>query len=502
MPESGANRSEPGATAAVLSAHSSPVLTLGNLAHIGLLTAIAASALFSAAIGFGLGWPTGAVCLVATAALVAAALPLLLAGRADLVEPVWFVVATVFIGVTGKAFYVLFGPPDRLDFLLLDKQPDDLLFAALVIAAGVLGLSFGYLKGNVRWRIRLLDRLAAESWHPRRFVAVVGLLVVIGLTSFLLFALHVNVSFDSLTSLSAKRFAGSLEGGGLALTGGYQRWGALLLEIAFYIVFARWAAARGTLWSSSGLWLVALALLAVAFPIFVSSRQTVMFLIIRVVLIWMCLRGEPKPRTVLLLVVAGLLTIGTVLASRRGHSDWESIRAHSGPSELLEVTVGGRHFLDLTKTAHVLDAFPAKLDYQYGKSMVTWIAAPVPRAWWPEKPVVGVGGELGTVVFQKPVGTGGVPPAAVGELYLNFGLLGVLIGMPIAGFLLRSLYSTLSARFPDEAFVLIYALLSTRLALGMLSNSVSGSTSKLLQEMVPLLIALYACSAPRRREGG
>ena len=39
--------------------------------------------------------------------------------------------------------------------------------------------------------------------------------------------------------------------------------------------------------------------------------------------------------------------------------------------------------------------------------------------------------------------------------------------------------------------VLVYALLSTRLAIGILSNSPAGGVTRMLKEMVPLLVVLY-----------
>jgi hypothetical protein len=139
---------------------------------------------------------------------------------------------------------------------------------------------------------------------------------------------------------------------------------------------------------------------------------------------------------------------------------------------------------------------PETVGYQYGRTMLTWLVAPVPRWLWPEKPDIGVGRELGVPVFQRAIGTGGVPPGIIGELHLNFGLAGVFFGLFAAGLVLRSLRETLPPHFPSKSMVLIYAVLCTRLTLDLLANSFSGSVSKLLQEMIPLMLALYAVSAP------
>ncbi len=275
------------------------------------------------------------------------------------------------------------------------------------------------------------------------------------------------------------------------LVHGYLRWGALLLETAFFLIFTRWAASGRRLRSAAGAAVVIYGLAATAFPFFVSNRQGVMFLIIRMGIVWLYLRGEPAPRKALAVAVVSVLLFGSMLALRRDRTSWQGFRREVGVQGLLETTVGGRHFLDLTKTAHILDGVPRLVEFQYGRSFVTWLVAPIPRSLWPSKPKIGVGGDLAPIFGT--VWTTGVPPGIVAELYLNFGILGILVGMLLAGALLRSLYVTLRPRFPEPAFVLIYAFLSTRIGLGMLSASVAGSAARLLQEMIPLAVALMLC---------
>lgn len=455
---------------------------------MSLTVAGGAGLLFSLAVTLQVGWEEGLLCLLATAGLMAAALPLLLQGRNRLVEPVSFVVLITAIGLTGKAFYICLGPAERVGFLLLGKEPRELLFAALVMTAGLLTLSLGYLMGNVRWRVPGLGRLTRGVWDVRKTTAVAGMLVIVGLFSFVLFTMQLDFNFRGLSDLSSKRFV-AVEGSNLPGSLGYLRWGATLIEIGFYLAFAHWAASRKRLLSFSGGVVVALALTASIYPIFTSSRMTIMMMIVRMVLVWMCLRGEPRPRSVLALVALGFMIIGPMLAFRRGLADWEGVGGHLGVARLLEETVGSRHFLDLTKTAHVLAAVPGEMDYQYGRTLLTWLVAPVPRAVWPDKPAVNVGQELGPALFETNARTG-VPPGMVGELYLNFGLLGVLVGLLAVGLLLRSLYATLEPHLATPGVALVYALLVTRLAFGMLANSASGDITRLLKELVPVLPAL------------
>jgi hypothetical protein len=473
-------------------------LTLAGIGRAALFATLAAGGLASLPVALAHGWRVGLLCLLATAALAAASLPILLDSRREIFDPMWFVALTVGVGVTGKAFFLVYGPTDRVQFLLLGKEPGDLVSTALVVTIALLCLSGGYLLGSFRWRAAGLERLASEDWGHRRSVTVLAVLLGIGLLSFALFAARLDLRIDSLIDLSSKRGT-RLPSGELLFSDGYLRWGALLTEIAFYLAFARWAAGQPKLRSLHGMTILLLGLLAIAFPIFVNVRLTVLLLIVRALLIWACLRSEPRLRYVLALLLVGFVIIGSMLAVRREQTSLAGFRSHLGIGEMLEVTVGSRHFLDLTKTAHVLDAVPERVPYQYGRTMLTWLLAPVPRVLWPDKPDIGVGRSLGVPVFLRRLGTGGVPPGIIGELYLNFGFAGVFIGMLVIGLVLRSLRETLLPFFPSQGMVLIYALLSTRLTLDLLTNSVSGGLAKLLQEMVPLLLALYALGGASTR---
>lgn len=472
-------------------------LTLREVVVVGLAALCGAGIVASLAVGVERGWEEGLLCLLGTGALAAAALPHFLRSRLDLIEPISFVILMVAVGVSAKTFYVCLGPADRVAFLLLGKQPGDLLFAALVTAAGLLCLSCGYLLAGVRWRLPSVARLARSSWSTRRLFALAGVLAIVGLFSFLLFSLRFDPSFEELSDISSKRLArveGSRIPGGL----GYLRWGAKLIEVAFYLVLAYWASARKRLLSAAGVAVVALALASAVYPVFASSRGTIMMMLVRAVVVWICLRGEPRPRSVAAVVALGFLVISPMLALRRGASDLSALGEELSPAGIVDATVGGRHFLDLSKTAHVMEAMSDRLEYQYGKTLVTWVVAPVPRELWPQKPPVNIGKFLGPELFGSSSGSG-VPPGIVAELYMNFGLAGVLVGLLGFGALLRLVYASLRPFLASPAVVLIYALLSTRLAIDVVSLSASGGITRLLKELVPMLAALYLLS---RRPAG
>lgn len=468
--------------------------TLGDLARVSLCVGIVAALAFSLAVFARHGFDVGLLCLLATAALLAASLPVLLLPRDSIVAPIWYIVLGVAIGVTGKVFFVLWGPAPRVEFLMLGMEPDELLPAALVTGVGVLLLSLGYIAGDVRWRIAPPRRLVADDWSGRRVAAVAAVCTIIALVSLALFSQQVTTRATGLSAFSYKRFVrvpGSEYPGG----GGYLRWGASLIEPAFYAFFAFWAARRGRRDPRTTAGVVLLALLAVLFPVFANSRREIVFLMFRVVVIWTLIRGELKASTSVALAGATTLLAGVMLALRRA-PQLGSVRSGLGIEAVADATIGGHHFLDLTKTAHILSAFPARFDYHYGETFLRWLIAPVPRALWPAKPAIGIGKELGPPIFEVGRATG-VPPGIIGELHLNFGLLGVFIGMLVFGAVLRSLYVSLAEGFPNKSYVLVYAILVTHIAFGMVTMDFSGTMAKLLQDLIAMVVVIWLCAGPR-----
>lgn len=75
-----------------------------------------------------------------------------------------------------------------------------------------------------------------------------------------------------------------------------------------------------------------------------------------------------------------------------------------------------------------------------GESYLAILAAPVPRAYWPDKPM-GVGRRASHEFMPSYKHDTGVPPTATGEAYWNFGIPGVIIIFFIWGAFLKVLWS-------------------------------------------------------------
>jgi hypothetical protein len=101
-----------------------------------------------------------------------------------------------------------------------------------------------------------------------------------------------------------------------------------------------------------------------------------------------------------------------------------------------------------------------KLRYQHGRTIVLPLLLKlVPRAWLPSKPL-NSGGYYMSVVHPREYAAGyAIPPTFFGDLYLNFGLAGAVVGCLALGFLTarfdRAFGAGAARRFPY--FLILYA---------------------------------------------
>jgi hypothetical protein len=90
--------------------------------------------------------------------------------------------------------------------------------------------------------------------------------------------------------------------------------------------------------------------------------------------------------------------------------------------------------------ANMLDGFallrqvyPEMLDYSYGGEHLEILERPIPRAWWPDKPVGGYMNKLGIITADTGF-TLGISPSLFGSFYQEGGLVGVVLLSIIYGF--------------------------------------------------------------------
>jgi len=115
--------------------------------------------------------------------------------------------------------------------------------------------------------------------------------------------------------------------------------------------------------------------------------------------------------------------------------------------------------------ANMLDGFvllrqvyPRLLGYSYGREHLEIFERPIPRTWWPDKPVGGYMNKLGIITADTGF-TLGISPSLFGSFYQEGGLVGVLLLSMIYGFGFGRLVS-FSTRIVPLAGLLIRGILA------------------------------------------
>jgi len=88
----------------------------------------------------------------------------------------------------------------------------------------------------------------------------------------------------------------------------------------------------------------------------------------------------------------------------------------------------------------VWEIFPEQEQFRHGRTLLVTVLGFIPRAVWPEKPI-GIGKELTRYLLGPLYKEGGgwsVAPTVLGDFYINFGWLGVIVGGFVLGLLCRT----------------------------------------------------------------
>ncbi len=140
----------------------------------------------------------------------------------------------------------------------------------------------------------------------------------------------------------------------------------------------------------------------------------------------------------------------------------------------------------------ILKNVPEAFPYKYGETFFELFIQPIPRVLWPTKPI-SVGFQFTQAFTSGYYGSSTSSALSLpGELYLNFGLPGILFGFMLLGLIGRIIYEYLGKR-SGASYVILYAL--TLYALVMLNEgNVSGRLPFYLTKLIPSIFAIFYLS--------
>lgn len=421
------------------------------------------------------------------AALAILVCPLLSRTKVDVFHPlVLFSFSFTIGGVIRTSYYVSRYPATDLPYGL---SIADLKVAIVVIIVAFIVLVSGYYAkiGKRVSKIFTLDGVRRVNYNIVRYSSVV--LLLIGICLFTL--LFRDLSFGQVfLEISSKR----------NFENGYLVWGAEIIYVSFILIYTIGILGGKKKTSYRFVMFVSFVIyLSIGF--FMSRRG----MILKGFLIPAVIHHYGKEKIGITKVITGgacfLLLFSLMAGMRRkafsGIYEMIEFVESKFPEEIYSSFVTGHYLFDITTVATLIRDVPKSLGFQYGKTMVTWVLMPIPRSVWPEKPTA-VGQLVGANIYDQGIGKigGGVPPPLPADLYLNFNIVGVIVGMFVFGIFVRIAYSLVTDRDTSFLSLITYSLLLTTL-ISMFNGGFSKPIVGFLKLYIPALMVYIVSLFPK-----
>jgi O-antigen polysaccharide polymerase Wzy len=148
------------------------------------------------------------------------------------------------------------------------------------------------------------------------------------------------------------------------------------------------------------------------------------------------------------------------------------------------------NFVQLQALTLIIDRVPDVLQFQNGRTLLAMLTIAVPSSWYPDKYLTAPGVFTLSIEPDRWVREGTtLPPGLIGEMYMNFGVIGVFLGLLGFGAAFGWIRRVLKRRGRDPVVVTLYAF-----AVAMMAHYVRGElvspTVLLLIFVLPMLVLL------------
>jgi oligosaccharide repeat unit polymerase len=330
---------------------------------------------------------------------------------------------------------------------------------------------------------RKMPAIKAGHGSPQAVSFKLAIVMLISLSAFLVL---VNAA-GGLSALALQR--GIARGERVYATIGGGHW-HLVTAMAGPAVLMAAALLRRPL--RSPVFLTSLAL-ALAFKFIVTgSRGGTLAIVVLLFLILSVRRGGIPTGKAFALVLIVLVAIGLMTQFRGESRRIESVADFEieGKAEDLMMTAIGvfARYAAVNNEFAIYARVPESSPLQLGKTYLTPLVAPVPRAMWAEKPR-GVGTYATETFIPHIAHAYGIPATGVSEAFWNFHVVGVAFVYFVWGCFLRFIWKSVSRRrFPG--LVVLYVITIYYL------EPYSDSVFKWLHFFVPAVIVLVVFSLP------
>lgn len=414
--------------------------------------------------------------------------PLALKNVYDVFEPISFVVLSLVLSDVLFGIYMVLDWNTSDFYRPMHVELHELIQSGIVILGGIICLMVGY-QHRYAIRVRHLRKILQKStWSSLRIFVVCLVLLGIYMICLRIYTRTMDINMFDVGSLFKKRFL-MIEGETGYTSLNFLRWPISILNLGVYLLWIHVLQKKATI--KALLLLGIMGLLSLLFPIINSSRTDLMMIIIAVIAIYHYAKAPMTIKRLMVFTLLGLAILLVMQIMRRPFSSSEELFERFTSDRVFELA--GK-LSQQEKMALLIRNIPELIDYQNGKSFFLWILAPIPRVLWPEKPALRLGGtEIMWHIFGFSGRIGGIPPGLAGELYLNFGYVGIFVGMFLIGWCLKTVYNTFRPYLAEKNGNAIVLYLCIIFPLSSMTE-VSKIILDIGKNLLPLLILLYYVS--------
>ena len=233
------------------------------------------------------------------------------------------------------------------------------------------------------------------------------------------------------------------------------------------------------------------------FSAFIQGKRGDLLDIMIYALIALAIAGR---RLNLRVLMSGLLFVIPLMATFSVISNLRMGRGRSGEYVLLSLDsfkpiITSTYFIDINIPI-LLTTYMKNGEYLGGLSYLYWIYGWIPRALWPEKPIVA----LGTYVKNDVLGIrsiGGYNPTGAGEAFMNFGWLGIVVAFALGYFFRRSEAYFLSEKGIATRYgIVMYPVILMAAVQGFLQSSFSAVAISLIAQTIVVGILCWLLIKP------
>jgi hypothetical protein len=411
----------------------------------------------------------------------------------DLFEPINLVAFAVLFGSTLRAVWLLLSDSSRVGFIMMGTTFDEVLANMPLILLSLLAFTIGYALFPTRLRLEKMAFFRDYALGRQRFWFAVCLAGGISLIGIPWMIIEYGISFDAgILAASQKRVVAYLNDSGEIVYGsGFQRFLAFGAVHGFSLIAAAVLARRLRMNAGIVFAVIVLAAMSIVTPFLTSNRSSFVLILLNL-LIFGYYYKRVSLRSLLIALGISLFVLSTLGVVRQVNQTG----AASDDMSAVDRILGSGNSLDFVRTSAIIDRVPDYAPFLRGQTYAALFTGVIPRAVWPDKPDVRLGGFVKNVIFGEE-SPGGWPSGMIGEGWINFGILGLFLPLFAFGVFLRFIYESvrphLGVSFP---ITLIYAVSIWRLGFGTIGLNFAQGMIQTLSYAGPIIFLLIIARAP------